>query len=102
MEQQSGQLPLSEPQQEQSGQQEQQRWPADCLPFGEYSSRSELIGWESIGSTEEESRAAPVMPVKVSENQTGLGSLVSPAERLPNPSQLLGWVEERRLRLLAE
>ena len=70
---------------EQSRQQEQQCWPAGCVPFGEYSSRSELIGWESIGSKEEESRAAPVTPVAVSENKTGLGSLVSSAERLPNP-----------------
>ena len=42
---------------------------------------------ESIGSTVEESRLAPVMLETVSENQTGLGSLVSIAEQLPNPAQ---------------
>ncbi|WP_228060021.1 hypothetical protein [Plectonema radiosum] len=42
--------------------------------------------WECIERAEEESRPVPVMLVTVSENQTGLGSLVGNYRRVAHPN----------------
>jgi hypothetical protein len=47
--------------------------------------------WESGGRVKDESRPAPVMLATASENNPGLGSLVSEAERLPNPTEFLSY-----------